>query len=138
MSHASGASPRRGKQTSADKNFSLTTTATTADQDVGNSTPTNGKKYVVQAILIEVTFTTPSTTEVHLGTITVRWGTTAILGPIQATNPSSAAPFGFIIAIPDTKVLVGDGSTKINAICTPAAVTSTIWKVTVIGFEEPF
>ena len=124
-------------QTRADKNFALTTTATTANQSIGSSAPTSGKKYVVQAIIIEVTYTTISTTAAHFGELTVRWGTTAIAGPFQASNPSSGAPFGFVIPIPDTLIETGDGSTTINAICTPAAVTSTKWKVSIIGFEEP-
>jgi len=132
-----GTLKQRFIQTRADKNFSLTSTATTADQSIGSSAPTNGKKYVAQAIVIEVTLTTISTTAAHLGTVTVRWGTTAILGPIQASNPSSGAAFGFVVPLPnDGLVYKGDGSTTINAICTPAAVTSTAWKVSILGYEE--
>jgi hypothetical protein len=138
VSSASGTIERRKLQTRNDQNFSLTTTATTADQSIGTDTPPANTKYYIQAIIIEVTFTTISTTAAHFGTITVRWGTTAIVGPIQASNPSSGAPFGFVVSIPDTMTFEGDGSTTINAICTPASVTSMVWKVSIIGFEESF
>ena len=129
-----GASKKRFIQTRADKNFSLTSTATDADQSIGTSAPTDNKKYVVQAIVIEVTYTAISTTAAHFGTVTVRWGATSILGPIQCSNPSSGAAFGFVV--PVEAIFKGDGSTAINAICTPAAVTSMAWKVSILGYEE--
>ena len=132
----SGSGDGHTVQTRKDQNWSLTTTATTADQAVGSAIPTNGKRFRIQAILIEVVYTTISTTAAHFGTITLRWGTDVILGPIQASNPSSGAPFGFVIATPKLVEVLGDGSKTVNAICTPAAVTSTVWKVSLIAYEE--
>ena len=120
-----------------DQNWSLTTTSTTGDQLIGSHVVTNGKVFKIQAIIIEVYLTTLSTTAVYLGTLKVRWGTDDILGPFMASNTSSGALFGMVIPIPDEGIeVLGDGSTTLNAVCTPAAVTSTVWKVTIIGYER--
>lgn len=117
----------------ADKNWTLTTTATTADQSIGSHTPANKKVLNIEAIVIEVSLTTPSTTEVVLGTITIRWNSIAII-TVRAINPSSAAPFGLVIPLRDFEVN-GDASKALDAICTPAAVTSTKWRVGIIAHE---
>ena len=73
----------------------------------------------------------------YLGDLKLRWGTDDILGPFMASNTSSGALFGFIVPIPDEGLeVLGDGSKTLNAVCTPAAVTSTVWKVTIIGYER--
>jgi len=118
------------------KNWSLTTTSTTANQQIGSYTVPNGKIYHIVIIVVEVYYSTPSTTAALQGTLSVRWGTDVILGPLQAVNPSSAAPFGFIAPMPEGYEVLGDGSKTLNAVCTPAAVTSTVWKVSLIGFER--
>ena len=120
-----------------DQNWSLTTTSTTADQSIGSVTPTNRKKFIIQVIIIEVYLTTLDTTAVYLGTLKLRWGTDDLIGPFMASNTSSGALFGFVVPIPDEGLeVLGDGSKTLNAVCTPDAVTSTVWKVTVIGYEK--
>lgn len=117
-------------------NWSLTTTSTAADQNIGSHTIPVKQNYCIQVIIIEVYLTTLDTTAVYLGSLKVRWGTAVILGPFQASNTSSGALFGLVIPIPEEYVVEGDGSTTLNAVCTPAAVTSTVWKVTIIGYER--
>jgi hypothetical protein len=124
------------EQRREDLNWNLTTTSTTADQSIGSRIIEAKWTYVMQAILIEVYLTTPSATAALMGTITVRWGTQAICGPFTAVNPTSSAPFGFVIPLPLGHELYGDGSTTINAVCTPAAVTSMSWRVCIIGYEK--
>lgn len=118
------------------QNWSLTTTSTSADQEIGSRTPADGKKFCIQAIFIEVYLSTISDTAALLGLLSVRWNGSAILGPLQASNTSSGALFGVIIPLPGEYVVIGDGSKKLDAVCTPAAATSTVWKVTIIGYER--
>ena len=123
--------------TRKDQNWSLTTTSVTADQLIGSILVTDGKTFKIQAIIIEVYLTTLDTTAAYLGTLKLRWGTDVIAGPLMASNTSSGALFGIIIIIPDEGLeVLGDGSKTLNAVCTPAAVTSTVWKVTPIGYER--
>lgn len=137
----SPAGPRKGIHqpgyTRKDQNFSVVTTSTSADQSIGSHTVTSGKKFKIQAIIIEVYFTTLSTTAAYLGTLKARWGTDVITGPFMASNTSSGALFGMIIIIPDEGLeVVGDGSKTLNAVCTPAVATSITWRVTIIGYER--
>jgi len=137
----SPAGPRRGilqpGYTRKDQNWALTTTSTNADQQIGSYAPGSGKKFKVQAIIIEVYLTTLSTTAAYLGTLKVRWGTDDLAGPYMASNTVSGALFGILIPIPDEGIeVLGDGSKTLNAICTPASVTSTVWCVTIIGYER--
>ena len=137
----SPAGPRRGilepGYTRKEQNWSLTTTSTTADQSIGSLVVTAGKIFKVQAIIIEVYLTTLSLTAAYLGLLKIRWGTDALAGPFMASNTVSGALFGLVVPIPDEGLEVrGDGSKTLNAVCTPAAVTSTVWKVTVIGYER--
>lgn len=120
-----------------DQNWSLVTTSVTADQEIGSVTPTSGKVFKIQAIILEVYLTVLDTTAVYLGDLKLRWGTDALVGPFKASNTSSGALFGFVVPIPDEGLeVLGDGSKTLNAVCTPAAVTSTVWKVTIIGYEK--
>jgi len=137
----SPAGPRRGilepGYTRKEQNWTVTTTSVTADQSIGSIVVTDGKTFKVQAIIIEVYFTTLSLTAAYLGSLKVRWGTDALVGPFMASNTASGALFGLIIPIPDEGIeVLGDGSKTLNAVCTPAAVTSTVWKVTIIGYEK--
>lgn len=134
-------SPLRGialkGYTRKDQNWSLTTTSVTADQSIGSVVVTTGKTFKIQAIILEVYYTTLSTTAAYLGTLKIRWGTDDIAGPFMASNTASGALFGLVIPIPDEGLeLLGDGSKTINAVCTPAAVTSTVWRVTILGYER--
>lgn len=118
------------------QNWSLTTTSVTADQEIGNRPVPKGKKFCIQTIIIEVYYTTLSTTAALLGILKIMWGTDVIIGPFQASNTSSGALFGLVISIPGEYVVEGDGTKTLNAVCTPAAVTSTVWKVSAIGYER--
>lgn len=135
------AGPRKGiyqpGYTRKDQNWSVITTSATADQAIGSYAPTSGKKFKVQAIIVEVYLTTLSTTAAYLGTLKLRWGTDVLVGPFMASNTVSGALFGIVVPIPDEGLeVLGDGSKTLNAVCTPAAVTSTVWKVTIIGYER--
>lgn len=123
--------------TRKDQNWSLTTTSVTADQQIGSLVVTNGKTLKVQAVIIEVYLTALSTTAAYLGTLKIRWGTGTLIGPLMASNTSSGALFGLVVALPDEGLEVGgDGSLTLNAVCTPAAATSTVWRVTVVCYER--
>lgn len=110
----------------------LTTTATTANQEIGNYTPQNKEKIVIHAILVEVHKNTLSTTEEILGEFSIKWDSTVILGDIKAINPTSSAPFGFIISGLELEY-VGDGIKKLSAICTPAIADSITWRIGIFG-----
>jgi len=133
--------PRRGilqpGYARMDINWSLTTTSTTANQQIGSVAPAAGCIFKIQAIIIEVYFTTLSTTAAYLGIVSVRWGTDTIFGPFMASNTSSGALFGMVVPIPDEGMedLVEEGY-PLNAVCTPASATSTVWRVTIIGYER--
>lgn len=118
------------------QNWSITTTSVTADQEIGSRTPPADKKFCIQAIIIEAYLTTLSTTAVYLGKLSIQWDGSDIFGPFKASNTSSGALFGIIIPIPGEYVLEGDGSKTLSAVCTPDATTSTVWIVTVIGYER--
>lgn len=107
-----------------------------ADQSIGSRTPAKGKNFCIQAIVIEAYLTTLDTTAVYLGRLSIRWNGVAIIGPIKASNTSSGALFGVIIPVPGEYILEGDGTKVLDAVCTPDAVTSTVWKVTLIGYER--
>lgn len=111
---------------------SLVTTAVTANQEILTYTPDNGVEFVITNEFIQVLLTTVSTTELKLGTITVKWGATEIFGPYIAINPTSCAPYGFDRAIKAYK-LVGDGVTALTVVCTPAVVTSITWIIELTG-----
>lgn len=123
--------------TRKDQNWVLVTTSVTADQLIGSVAPSSGKNFKVQVIIIEVYLTALSTTAVYLGTLKIRWGTDVLVGPFMAVNTSSGALFGFVVPVPDEGLeVLGDGSKTLNAVCTPAAATSTTWRVTIIGYEK--
>ena len=113
--------------------WSLATTATTANQEIGTRTVTTGKKYVVTAIIIEVYRTVVSATAALLGLISVRIGDTAWI-TLQASNNIASSMFGAVIPIPLGQEV--PSATDFDAVCTPADVTSTTWKVNVIGYEK--
>jgi hypothetical protein len=118
------------------QNFNLVTTSKLADQPIGNYVVTSGKRYVIVAIFVEVYLTEISATAALLGLLSIRFGTDTIVGPFQAVNPTSSAPFGFIIPVAEGMEYVGDGSKALNAICTPATETSVTWKVNILGYER--
>jgi len=120
-----------------DINWSLVTTSTTADQQIGSVAPSAGCIFKIQAIIIEVYFTTLNTTAAYLGTLKIRWGTDAFFGPFMASNTSSGALFGMVVPIPDEGIedLVEEGY-PLNAVCTPLLTTAIAWYVTILGFER--
>ena len=113
--------------------WSLATTATTANQEIGTRTVTTGKKYVVTAIVLEVYRTTFGTTAAALGTISVRIGDAAWI-TLQANQTNSGAPFGAVIPIPLGQEV--NSAVDFDAVCTPVDTTSTTWKVNVVGYEK--
>ncbi len=117
-------------------NWSLTTTSATANQSVGSRIIANGTKYCIQAIIIEVYLSTLSETAALLGDIQLNFGGAAVLGAFKASNTNSGAMFGLIIPLPEEYVVIGDGSKTLEAVCTPAGITSTVWKMTIIGYER--
>lgn len=122
--------------TNRPQNWSLTTTSTSSNQEIGSRTVPKGKHFCIQAIIVEVYLTTLSTTAVYLGKLSIQWDGSDIFGPFKASNTSSGALFGLVIPIPGEYILEGDGSKKLAAVCTPDQVTSTVWKVTIIGYER--
>jgi len=114
--------------------WTLTTASTVADQQIGSYTVSAGKTFRIQAVLVEVHFTTLSTTAEYLGTLKLQIGGSDWLGPFQASNTTSGALFGMVIPIPEG-VDVAEG-VVIRALCTPAVTTSIRWVVTLIGFER--
>lgn len=117
--------------------WSLTTTATTADQEIGSHTPKVRKHFVVQTVIIEVYFTTLDTTAALLGKLSIYFPKYAeyIIKDLQASNSSSGALFGAIISI-DQGWFEKHNLTEIKAICTPATATSIKWIVTILGYDE--
>jgi len=113
--------------------WSLATTATTANQEIGTRTVTTGKRYVILAIIIEVYRTTFGTTAAGLGAISIRIGDTAWI-TVYANQTSSGAPFGAVIPLPQGQEV--PSGTDVDAVCTPADTTSTTWKVNVVGYEK--
>jgi len=114
--------------------WTLTTASTVADQQIGSYTVSDGKTFRIQAVLVEVYLTTLSTTAEYLGTLKLQIGGSDWLGPFQATNTTSGALFGMVIPIPEG-VDIAEG-VVIQALCTPAVVTSIKWVVTLVGFER--
>jgi len=114
--------------------WTLTTASTTADQLIGSHTVGAGKTFRIQAIIVEVYFTTLSTTAEYLGTFKLQIGGSDWLGPFQATNTTSGALFGMVIPLPEGVDV--EENVKVEALCTPAVVTSIRWVVSVVGFER--
>ena len=120
-----------------DECMTLVTTSTVANQAIGAITPPVGEIFRIQAIVIEVYYTTFSAVAAYLGTIEGRWGADCLTNILMATNTSSGALFGLVIVIPTPGFeVLGDGVTTINFRCTPTVVTSITWKVTVIGYRR--
>lgn len=117
--------------------WSLTTTATTADQQIGSYTPDVLKHFVIQTIIIEVYFTTLSTTAALLGKLSLYFPKQLdyILKDLQASNTTSGALFGLIIQFPKGYASKHYRS-QIKAICTPAVATSMKWIVQLLGYDE--
>lgn len=117
--------------------FDLTTTATTANQQIGSYTPTVRKHFVIQLIIIEVYLTTLSTTAALLGKMSLYFPTYTeyIIKDIQASNTSSGALFGLVIPIPEGW-FEKHYQAEIKAICTPAVATSMKWIVNLLGYDK--
>ena len=113
--------------------WSLITSSTTALQSIGSITVSSGKKLRVNCIIIEAFYTTLDTTAAFLGDIRIRLSGSTKLGPYKASNTTSGALFGIIISIPDGWKI--DSDTALDAVCTPAVVTSITWIVNIIGYE---
>lgn len=133
MARASGSGNPETRRTNVLAVWSLATTAVDANQEIGTRTVTTGKKYVITAIVIEVYRTVVSATAALLGLISIRIDHTAWI-TLQASNNTASSLFGAVISIPlGTEVAA---AIHVDAVCTPADVTSTTWKVNVIGFEK--
>ena len=117
--------------------FALTTTATTADQLIGNYKPAVRKHFVIQLVIIEVYYTTLSATAALLGKLTVYFPDYLeyIVKDLQASNTSSGALFGVVIPI-DQGWFEKHDLSEIKAICTPAVATSIKWIVQLLGYDE--
>ena len=117
--------------------FDLTTTATTANQQIGTYTPKVRDHFVIQLIIIEVYLTTLDTTAALLGNLSLYFPKYLeyILKDLQASNTSSGALFGLIIPIPEGW-FEKHYLSEIKAICTPAVATSMKWIVTLLGYDK--
>jgi hypothetical protein len=87
----------------------------------------------IRSIIIEVYLATLSTTAALLGTLQVQINGQIWLGPFQASNTASGALFGIVITFPE-EIPIENGQI-INALCTPSSTTSTVWVISVIGYE---
>jgi hypothetical protein len=112
--------------------WTLTTTSATANQQIGKYKPLHHRFYI-NAVIIEVYLSTLSTTASLLGTISLLNNTDTMLGPFEASNTSSGALFG--VVIPLGKDVFIDNTETISAVCTPTTTTSTVWVVTLVGYE---
>jgi len=119
------------------ESFALTTTATTANQQIGSYTPKVRKHFVIQLIIIEVYLTTLDATAALLGKLSLYFPTYGqyILRDLQASNTSSGALFGLVIPIPEG-YFEKHYRSEIRAICTPAVVTSMKWIVNLLGYDK--
>ena len=125
------------EETRKNLQWELTTTSVTPDQQVGTYTVPNGKVYVITGVFIEVVYTTPDATLGNLGTVEVLFNSVKEYGTFRAVNPSSGAPFGFSLPIPEQgQKFIGDGSKALLARCTPSSTTSTRWIVNITGYLE--
>ena len=117
--------------------FSLTTTATTADQEIGIYTPATKSHFVVQLIFIEVYLTVLSATAALLGKLSLYVPTYEeyLLKDLQASNTASGAMFGVVLQIPQGWFEKHYRS-PIRAICTPATATSIKWIIQIVGYDE--
>lgn len=110
--------------------WTLTTSAVTANQQIGTDTPT--RKVKIRTIVIEAYYTTLSTTPALLGDIELRInGTTFLL--LHASNTSSGALFGVSISYP--KGLAIEVGEVLDAVCSPAVATSIRWIVNISGAQ---
>jgi hypothetical protein len=113
--------------------WTLTTSSVTADQLIGSYTVPAGRKFRITNVLIEAYLSVLNTTAVYLGTVKLQINGADWLGPYEASNTASGALFGIVIPIPSGVDV--EFQMKVQALCTPAAVTSTVWTVTLVGFE---
>lgn len=104
----------------------ITTTATTARQDILTYTPANTLK--LKTIVISGYYTTWSATEANLGTVYfVVGGTDKMEFRIQNTDNDTLAG---IVVIPLGDGILFDGSTAVLTEVTPASTTSMRWTAT--------
>jgi hypothetical protein len=101
----------------------LTTTATTADQQIVTDTPTSSEK--LKSIVISGYLTTYSATESNMGVVKLQvGGVDKAEFRIQNTDLDTVAG---VIVIPLGDGLLFSGSEAIRLIVTPAATTSMRW-----------
>lgn len=103
----------------------LTTTATTADQQIVTDTPTGSES--LKTIVISGYLTTYSATESNMGVVKLQVGGVD-KGEFRIQNTDLDTVAG-VIVIPLGNGLTFDGSTAVRAIVTPAAATSMRWAV---------
>lgn len=117
--------------------WSLTTTATTANQEIGKYTPKVRSNFVIQVILITVYLTTLDTTAALLGKLSVYFPAYGeyIVKDLQASNTSSGALFGLVIQVPEGW-FEKHYQSEIKAVCTPAVATSMKWIVQILGYDK--
>ena len=117
--------------------LTLTTTATTADQEIGIYTPATKSHFVVQLIIIEAYLTTLSTTAALLGKLSLYVPTFGeyLLKDLQASNTASGALFGVILQIP-MGWFEKHYRSSIRAICTPATASDIKWIIQIVGYDE--
>lgn len=114
-------------------NWSLATSAATADQQIGTTTPRLGDVLIVLAFIVEVYVNTPSATAALIGSLKVNWGLDTIFS-LEAVNPTDSAPFGVVVPVPEGYLLLGDGNKALAAFCSPVDATTYTWKVTPLAF----
>lgn len=114
--------------------FTLTTTAATVDQLIGQYRVRH-RKLRLQAIVIEVYLSTLSTTPSLLGTVHLEVGEKENdwIGPFEASNTASGALFGIVMPFAECVEVYNPETIQIK--CTPTSTASTVWVVTLIGYE---
>lgn len=114
--------------------FTLTTTSAAVDQLIGQY-KVQHSKLRLQAIIIEVYLSTLSTTAALLGTVHIEVGDKENdwIGPFEASNTTSGALFGIVIPLPEAVEVYNPQPIQIK--CTPTTTTSTVWVVSLIGYE---
>jgi len=121
-------------RTNALKTGALTTTAVTADQVVLTYTVTAGKTLYLSYLELSAVLTVLSATASILGTISLETpsGTKVLTERMQ--NGTTSAPDRIVMSFPDP-IIVAAG-VVIRVVCTPGAVTSTLWRANFGGFEK--
>lgn len=111
----------------------ITTTAVTADQVIKSYTVTTNKTFYLQYISVQVFLSSPSATAGTMG----KWSLETPSGTkditFSAMNPTTSQIYQFWHEFSES-IPVATG-VVVRLVCTPSAVTSTVWEGSFGGFE---